>query len=130
MSAPPSESRHPPLALIIVLFAAATTIMDISLSIISLPAIGRDLAPDTAMLALVPLAFSLAFALGLLPFGRLGDLNGRRPVMLAGAAVWAVSGCLTALAPSIPLLLASRLMAGLAGAALLPQAGADALARL
>ena len=38
MSAPPSDSRHPRLALVVVLFAAATTIMDISLLIISLPA--------------------------------------------------------------------------------------------
>ena len=122
MSAPPSESRHPRLALIIVLFAAATTIMDISLSIISLPAIGRDLAPDTAMLALVPLAFSLAFALGLLPFGRLGDLKGRRRVLLVGAAVWVVASLAMALATSIAVLLASRLLAGFAAAALLPQA--------
>lgn len=119
---PPSSFGRPRLALVVALFAAATTIMDISLLIIALPAIGRDLAPAAGTLALVPLAFSLAFALGLLPFGRLGDLNGRRPVMLAGAAVWAVAGCLTALAPSITLLLASRLLAGLAGAALLPQA--------
>lgn len=122
MSASPLESRHPRLALVVVLFAAATTIMDISLLIISLPSIGRDLLPEAATLALVPLAFSLAFALGLLPFGRLGDLKGRRPVLLAGAALWIAASLSMALAPSIGVLLASRLLAGLAGAALLPQA--------
>ena len=122
MSASPFDSRHPRLALVVVLFAAATTIMDISLLIISLPAIGRDLAPDTATLALVPLAFSLAFALGLLPFGRLGDLVGRRKVLLTGAAVWVVASLSMALAPSIVALLASRLLAGFAAAAILPQA--------
>lgn len=116
------EVCHPRLALALVLFAAATTIMDISLTIISLPAIARDLVPDATTLALVPLAFSLAFALGLLPFGRLGDLVGRRWVLLAGAAVWVVASLSMALAPSIGVLLASRLLAGLAGAALLPQA--------
>ncbi len=120
--APSSRPRHPRLALAIVLFAAATTIMDISLLIISLPAIGRDLLPDAATLALVPLAFSLAFALGLLPFGRLGDLKGRRRVLLAGAAVWVVASLSMALATSVVVLLASRLMAGFAAAALLPQA--------
>ena len=117
-----SHHGHPRLALSVVLFAAATTIMDISLLIIALPAIGRDLAPPPATLALVPLAFSLAFALGLLPLGRLGDLIGRRQVLMAGAAVWTVAGLATALAPSIALLLASRLLAGFAAAALLPQA--------
>jgi len=122
MFATPSDSRHPRLALVVVLFAAATTIMDISLLIISLPAIGRDLAPEAATLALVPLAFSLAFALGLLPFGRLGDLKGRREVLLAGAAVWVVASLFMALATSIVVLLASRLLAGFAAAAILPQA--------
>ncbi len=122
MSASPFESRHPRLALVVVLFAAATTIMDISLLIISLPAIGRDLLPDTATLALVPLAFSLAFALGLLPLGRLGDLVGRRKLLLAGAAVWVVASLSMALASSIAVLLASRLPAGFAAAAILPQA--------
>ncbi|PKR89169.1 hypothetical protein CXZ10_10825 [Pleomorphomonas diazotrophica] len=116
------EVRRPRLALALALFAAATTIMDISLSIISLPAIGRDLIPDPTTLALVPLAFSLAFALGLLPFGRLGDLVGRRQVLLAGGAVWVVASLMMALASSIAILLASRLLAGFAGAALLPQA--------
>lgn len=118
----PTVPRHPRLALAIVLYAAATTIMDISLLIISLPAIGRDLRPDAATLALAPLAVSLAFALGLLPLGRLGDLIGRRRVLLAGAAVWVVASLATALAPSMPILLASRLLAGFAAAALLPQA--------
>lgn len=116
------EVRHSRLALVVVLFAAATAIMDISLSIISLPAIGRDLIPDAATLALVPLAFSLAFALGLLPLGRLGDLKGRRQVLLAGAAVWVVASLSMALATSIAILLASRILAGFAAAALLPQA--------
>lgn len=122
MPASPFDSRHPRLALVVVLFAAATTIMDISLLIISLPAIGRDLAPNTATLALVPLAFSLAFALGLLPFGRLGDLVGRRKVLLTGAAIWVVASLSMALAPSMTILLASRLLAGFAAAAILPQA--------
>ncbi|WP_156899501.1 MFS transporter [Pleomorphomonas koreensis] len=120
-TAPLSRPGRPRLALAVVLFAAATVIMDISLQIIALPAIGRDLAPSMATPALVPLAFSLAFALGLLPLGRLGDLAGRRRVLTTGAAVWIVAGLTTALAPSIAVLLASRLLAGLAAAALLPQ---------
>jgi predicted MFS family arabinose efflux permease len=120
--APSPRPNHPRLALVVVLFAATTTIMDISLTIIALPAIGRDLTPPPAMLALVPLAFSLAFALGLLPFGRLGDLIGRRRILAAGAIIWTIASLLAALAPSVALLLVGRLLAGFAAAAMLPQA--------
>lgn len=52
--------------------------------------------------------------------GRLGDLVGLRRVFLVGATVFAGASALGALAPSLPVLLAARVLQGSAGALMLP----------
>jgi DHA1 family bicyclomycin/chloramphenicol resistance-like MFS transporter len=87
------------------------------------------------------LAYLLGFALGQLPSGALADRWGRRPVMLAGAAGYALSAAWAALATSGDALLAARAVLGLSVAAMTvagraairdgfdPEAGEQAMAK-
>lgn len=85
-----------------------------------LPAL-PDLAADlraTEAAAQLSLSFCMiGLALGQLLVGPLTDRVGRRVPLLVGVALFAVTAGACALAPSIELLLALRLLAGLAGGA-------------
>lgn len=52
--------------------------------------------------------------------GRLGDLYGRRRMLTFGAALFGVAAVLCALAPSLPVLVAARVLQGAGGALLMP----------
>ncbi|MFG2095399.1 MFS transporter [Streptomyces sp. NPDC048612] len=52
--------------------------------------------------------------------GRLGDLYGRRLVLTGGLALFGVAAVLCALAPSLPLLVAARVVQGVGGALIMP----------
>ncbi|MGW8975565.1 MFS transporter [Streptomyces platensis] len=52
--------------------------------------------------------------------GRLGDLYGRRRMLTAGLALFGVAAALCALAPSLPLLVAARVVQGAGGALIMP----------
>lgn len=52
--------------------------------------------------------------------GRLGDLWGRRRMLTAGLVLFGVSAVLCALAPSLPLLVAARVVQGAGGALIMP----------
>jgi MFS family permease len=66
-------------------------------------------------------AYILAFALGLLPFGRLGDILGRTRLFLWGVAGFTVASALCGLSPNIEFLIGARIIQGLAGAMMTPQ---------
>jgi EmrB/QacA subfamily drug resistance transporter len=55
------------------------------------------------------------------PAGRLGDVLGRRRMFLIALSAFVVTSALTGAAPSIGLLIAARLLQGVAGGMLLPQ---------
>jgi NTE family protein len=76
--------------------------------------------PDASRSALawVITAYVIAFASLLVTAGRMADRVGRRRAFFAGVSVFAAGSALTALAPSVPLVVSGRLVQG-AGAALL-----------
>lgn len=81
----------------------------------ALPAIARELGSASTSLTL----FMLAFGVGQLINGPLADRFGRRPVLLGGLALYALSAVGSALAPTMAVLAASRTVQGLAMAAIL-----------
>ena len=86
----------------------------------ALPAIsqvGSALHSDAATAAQTISLFILGFVLGPLLFGPLSDRVGRRPILLAALAAFALAGVACALAPSMPMLLISRLVQGAAAGA-------------
>ncbi len=72
-----------------------------------------DLDVTSAQMQLVISAYMISFGL-MSPFwGPLSDAVGRRPVMIGGVAAYAVASIGCALAPSLPVLLAFRVLQGL-----------------
>lgn len=83
---------------------------------VALPAIARDLSLDTVELGWVASSFLLAAAIGLVPFGQLADIRGRRLIFIRGVAVYTLGSLLSALASSSLFLIVARAVQGLGGA--------------
>ena len=92
---------------------AALPPLGIDMSLPALPSIASGLGTSAAAAGATLSIFLLGFALAPLLFGPLSDRFGRRPVLLAGVAVFAASGLLCAKAPSIHWLLTGRLIQGM-----------------
>ena len=101
-----------PLALVIGISPLAT-----DMYIPGLPALAADLRTSAAVAQLSLTAFLVSFAVGQLFIGPLSDAVGRRRLLLGGTAAFVVASVLCALAPTAPVLIAARLLQGLAGAA-------------
>jgi MFS transporter, DHA1 family, multidrug resistance protein len=92
---------------------AALPPLGIDMSLPALPSIATGLATSTAAAGATLSIFMLGFAVAPLMFGPLSDRFGRRPVLLAGVAVFAAAGLCCAKAPSIGWLLVGRLIQGM-----------------
>ncbi|MEU6762323.1 MFS transporter [Streptomyces sp. NPDC046853] len=64
--------------------------------------------------------YTLSLAALLLPLGALGDRWGRKPMLLAGLAVFGVANVVAGLAPSAEVMLAARLFSGVGAAMIMP----------
>jgi DHA1 family bicyclomycin/chloramphenicol resistance-like MFS transporter len=76
----------------------------------ALPMIGSDFAAGPAAVQWTLSGFLMGFAPAMLVFGPLADRFGRRPVMLGGAALFLFASVLCAIAPSLPALVAARVL--------------------
>lgn len=85
---------------------------------VALPAIGVGLGMNSVELAWVATAFLLTSSLLLVPFGRLGDLRGRKRVLVTGVAIYTAGSLVAALAQNGPMLIAARALQGSGGAML------------
>lgn len=96
----------PPLLLLVV----TTLLGPLSLHIVipCLPVIGAAFARDAATVQLVLTVFIVVIAVAQLVYGPLSDRFGRRPLMLAGLAIYIAGSALCATAETMPLLIAGR----------------------
>ncbi len=85
-----------------------------SIYIPSLPAIVADLAATQAQVNLTLSGFLAGFAVCQLAFGPLSDRWGRRPTLIAGLSLYLVASLWCVLAPSIGMLIAGRVLQGMA----------------
>ncbi|MBO9533447.1 MAG: MFS transporter [Solirubrobacteraceae bacterium] len=115
---PPEPHRGRTLAACIV--ASALVFLDGSVVNVALPAIRDDLGGGLAAQQWVVEGFLLALAAFLLLGGSLGDLLGHRRILRIGTLAFGVTSLLCALAPTVELLVAARIVQGLAGAILVP----------
>jgi DHA1 family bicyclomycin/chloramphenicol resistance-like MFS transporter len=83
----------------------------------ALPSLTRDLGGSPSLVQLTLTACLLGLAAGQLLAGPLSDALGRRRPLFGGVAAYALASLLCALAPSVPALVAFRLIQGMAGAA-------------
>ena len=109
------------LAIGILLFAAFMDLLDVTIVQVALPSIGADLGATEAQLEWIVSGYMLAFAVGLITGGRLGDLFGRRRVFLIGIAGFTLSSAAAAAAWSGDVLVATRIAQGLFAALMVPQ---------
>ena len=84
----------------------------------ALPTIGRDLG-GAAHLPWVVTAYLLAATSAVPIYGKLSDIHGRRVVLLAAIAIFAIGSVLCALAPNMAALVAARFVQGIGGGGLL-----------
>lgn len=79
----------------------------------SMPALGKDLSAEPALVQLTFSAFMIGFALAQLVYGPLSDRFGRRPVLLLGLTIYVVAAGLCALAQTIEQLIFARFLLAL-----------------
>lgn len=108
-------------ALFVLLLASFMNLMDVTIVNVALPSLQENLGATPSEIEWVIAAYVLSFALGLLPFGRLGDIVGRTRMFLIGVAAFTLASAFCGLAPSIEWLIFARVLQGLAGAAMTPQ---------
>jgi DHA1 family bicyclomycin/chloramphenicol resistance-like MFS transporter len=88
---------------------AALGMLATNMYLASFPSIGRDLAASPAQVKLTLTVFLLGFAFGQLVIGPLSDMFGRRPLLLAGLALYTITGALCAIATSIDWMIGIRI---------------------
>src|SRR2546421_525159 len=116
-----TEDGHPERwrAFAVISIAVFISILDLFIVNIAFPDIQRDFSSaGLSELSWVLSAYAIVLAALLVPFGKLGDLAGRRRVFELGLLTFIAGSALAAAAPSLELLIAARALQGVAGAAL------------
>jgi len=83
---------------------------------LALPAIGKDLGANAIQLNWVVTAYLLSTAIFMLPFGRLGDIIGRKKVFLSGLILFTISTSAIIFSRSIAVFLLFRSFQGISSA--------------
>lgn len=111
---PPQRSAHGALASL----ALATLLASLGASVASvgLPVLAQAFDASFQLVQWVVLAYLLAITTLIVSLGRLGDLIGRRKLLLAGIALFTLASALCGLAPSLWLLIAARALQGVGAA--------------
>lgn len=100
--------------LIALILAAGVANMNLSIANVALPDIGKSLGASQVGLNLVAVGFSLGLSISVLYLGALGDRYGRKMMLVLGLALGIPAAMLAALANSVELLTAARLLGGIA----------------
>jgi EmrB/QacA subfamily drug resistance transporter len=108
--------------LVLICVAQLMVVLDSTIANIALPFIQHDLEVSQANLQWVVTGYALAFGGLLLLGGRLGDLYGRRRILMIGVALFGVASGLGGFAQNEPMLLVSRGLQGLGAAFAAPTA--------
>ena len=109
------------LGLVVLLSAVFLAMTDFFVVNVALADIGRDLSASTSALELVVAGYAVAYALGLVIGGRLGDAFGRRRLFVIGMAVFTLFSALCGLAWSPGSLVTFRVLQGLSSSLMVPQ---------
>ena len=102
------------LSLSMLLSSLATSIANVAL-----PTLAEAFNASFQDVQWVVLAYLLAIATLIVSVGRLGDLTGRRRLLLAGIALFTAASVLCGLAPTLSLLIAARAAQGLGAATMM-----------
>ena len=103
-----------------VLFAIVLTVFFVSFSIgainIALPAIGNEFNASAVELGWIMSSFTLSSAIFLLPFGKLGDIFGRKRIFSTGIILFTISVFLIVFSQNFAMMILFRAIQGFASA--------------
>jgi EmrB/QacA subfamily drug resistance transporter len=105
----------------VVLAANLMDLLDATIVNVAGPSIHRNLGGGSSTLQWLSAGYTLAFAVLLIAGARLGDIFGRRRLFLIGSAGFTLFSAACAVAPSISVLIAFRVLQGAFGALMIPQ---------
>lgn len=117
MGTPSATPRLTPGLLTVLGLLATASALSTDIYLPSLTSIAADLEASPSLVQLTLSLFFFGIGTGQLVLGPLSDLLGRRPVLITGLVVFALSSLGTVFAPNIELLIALRLVQGFSGAA-------------
>lgn len=113
-----SSPRKLMAALLTPLFMA---LMAISVVNVALTPIGNSLNAGSSQTQWVVSGYALAFGVPLVAAGRIGDATGRRRIFMIGVSFFTLGSLLSAIAPTIEILIAARVLQGLGAGFFNPQ---------
>jgi EmrB/QacA subfamily drug resistance transporter len=87
-----------------------------SIAIVALPQLAVAFDATFQAVQWVVLAYLLVLTILIVSVGRLGDIVGRRRLLLAGIILFTVASALCGIAPTLPMMIAARAVQGLGGA--------------
>ncbi|WP_395348897.1 multidrug effflux MFS transporter [Variovorax sp. UC122_21] len=112
---PASRAAHAPLWLLALVTFSGTLAMHIFVP--ALPIAARSLGAGIGEMQMTVSLYIFGLAVGQLVYGPLADRFGRRPVLLAGLALYTAAGLAAALAPEVHSLITARLFQAMGGCA-------------
>jgi EmrB/QacA subfamily drug resistance transporter len=121
MNSPETLNPRRWLMLPVVLTAAFMAIIDVFIVNVAAPSIQTHLHASAGEVQWLVASYVLAYALGLITGGRLGDIYGRRRCFQLGLAGFTIASALCGAAPSPGTLLGARFAQGLSAALMFPQ---------
>lgn len=116
-----NDGAPPWRGLYVLLLAGFVTIFDLFVVNVAIPSMRADLGASFSQVGFIVAGYELAFGVLLITGGRLGDLHGRRWLFAIGMIGFTLASALCGLAPRIEVLIAARILQGLAAALLFPQ---------
>jgi DHA2 family multidrug resistance protein-like MFS transporter len=112
------------IAMFAVGLAVAISVLVGSIANVALPTIARDMGVTPAESIWVVNAYQLAVTVCLMPCASLGDVHGHRRVYVWGLVLYTCGSLVCALAPTLPVLIAARVLQGMGGAGIMSVNGA------
>jgi EmrB/QacA subfamily drug resistance transporter len=117
---PVGVQRSPRWALALTPIAFLMVTLDALVVITALPAIHRELGASLSTLEWTVNAYTLAYAAGIITAAALGDRFGRRRMFVIGLVLFSAASAACALAPSVDMLIAFRVIQGMGAAIIMP----------
>ncbi|WP_440064126.1 MFS transporter [Streptosporangium sp. OZ121] len=119
-TAPVTAGRREWAGLAVLALPALLASLELTVTNLALPAIGRDLAASGTQSLWIVDVYAFLLAGSLITMGALGDRIGRRRLLLIGAVAYGLASVLAAYAPDAGSLIVARGLMGVAGSTLMP----------
>jgi DHA1 family bicyclomycin/chloramphenicol resistance-like MFS transporter len=113
--APETRPDRPSYAILVAISAVGPLALNIFMP--SMPGLQREFGVSYGVVQLTLTLYLIGMAACQLVYGPISDRVGRRPMLLAGMALFVAASVMAALAPSIHVLIAARLLQAVGGAA-------------